>query len=146
MTVSDLPQVVMLENLIFSDPWPEDAFLEQTSGDNWTALVVESDSRIIGYGCYFWAGTKSHLTNMAVHPDYRRKSVAKRLLTDILRVVRKSGCDLMTLEVRAGNADAIAFYKAFDFIELYRRPNYYRRPVEEALVMVRYITDDEEEN
>ena len=144
MTDADLVDVLRLEKEIFSDPWPRDMFTEHATGGHWTALSAESAGKLVGYACYRIEEDKAHLTNMAVDPEYQRKSVAKRLLENILRIVQESGCELITLEVRASNSGAIAFYTAFGFVELYRQPNYYRRPVEEACVMVRYINDEDE--
>lgn len=144
MREEDLATVVKLERELFSDPWPRSAFQEQLDNIGWGAIVAESDSRIIGYACYYVVGDESHLTNIAVVDKYRRKSVAKRLLDNILRVVTDARCEFLLLEVRPSNAGAIAFYEKYDFKVLYRRPGYYRRPIEDALVMVRYLTSEED--
>ena len=47
---------------------------------------------------------------------------------------------ILLLEVRHSNVEARAFYEG-RFQELYRGRNYYRRPVEDALVMVRHICE-----
>lgn len=137
---ADIDQVQALEKGIFPDPWPRAAFEEQLRGPQWGAIVAESDGRVIGYACYLIVTTESHLTNLAVDPAYRRKSVAKRLLARILEIVNESQCEMLLLEVRTSNHAAISFYERFGFELLYRRPNYYRRPVEDALVMVRHLT------
>jgi ribosomal protein S18 acetylase RimI-like enzyme len=41
--------------------------------------------------------------------------------------------------------EARAFYEHFGFTLLHRRPNYYRHPVEDALVLVRYLKRDKED-
>lgn len=87
---------------------------------------------------------ESHLTNIAVTPEHRRKSVAKLLLERILQIVADLDCTLILLEVRPSNREAIGFYEKYGFDLLYRRPNYYRRPIEDALVMVRHLTDNED--
>ena len=139
MAERDLPQVVSLEEKIFPDPWPRSAFLEQVTDGDWGTIVAETDDRIIGYACYFIADSESHLTNIAVDSVCRRKSVARKLLEAILRIVQESGCEYLLLEVRPSNAEARAFYERFGFTLLYRMPNYYRHPVEDALVLVRYL-------
>ena len=139
MTESDIDRVTELESLIFPDPWPRAAFVEQLKDDSWGALVAEADGEIIGYACYLLVHNESHLTNIGVEKAWRRKSVARKLLERILQVIIERGCDILLLEVRPSNADARAFYAKHGFRELYRRPNYYRRPIEDALVMVRYL-------
>lgn len=139
MTKGDLPEVVAIEEQIFSDPWPRSAFAEQISGESWGAIVAEADDKIIGYACYYIVDGESHLTNIAVVPTYRRKSVAKRLLESILQIVRENKSEYLLLEVRPSNVTARAFYERCGFSLLYRRPKYYRQPVEDALVMVRRL-------
>ena len=142
MTKADLPQVVSLEKRIFPDPWPRSAFLEQIADEGWGAVVAEADGKIIGYACYFVVNAEARLTNIAVDPDSRRKSVASKLLEAILRIAQESGCEYLLLEVRPSNVEACAFYERFGFALLYRKPDYYRRPVEDALVLVRYFKHD----
>ncbi|UCE23243.1 MAG: ribosomal protein S18-alanine N-acetyltransferase [Candidatus Zixiibacteriota bacterium] len=143
-TLDDIPKVLRLERVIFPDPWSAAAFKEQVAGEGWGGIVAESDDEIIGYACYYIVANESHLTNMAVDPKYRRKSVAKRLLDNILQVVTEGGCEYIFLEVRPSNSGAIAFYEKCRFEVLYRRPNYYRQPVEDALVMGRHIAKAEQ--
>lgn len=146
MTEADIEVVAALEALIFPDPWPRAAFVDQLKDDNWGALVAESDGQIIGYACYLLVHNESHLINIGIEQAWRRKSVARRLLEHILRIIAERGCEILLLEVRPSNVEARAFYANHGFRELYRRPNYYRRPVEDALVMVRYLGQAQNEN
>ena len=41
----------------------------------------------------------------------------------------------LTLEVRVSNAPAIALYEKLGFVQVGRRPNYYRSPKEDALIL-----------
>ncbi len=141
MTVEDIPRIAALEQELFPDPWSENAFNEALAADDWGSLVALDDGKIVGYACYLIIDVESHLTNIAVVESYRRKSVAKQLLVHILRVVTEAECEYLLLEVRPTNTGAIAFYRRHGFHQLYRRPNYYRNPVEDALVMVCYLDD-----
>jgi len=145
MIGADIGRVMEMEREIFPDPWPRSAFTEQIDGDGWGAIVAVAACGVIGYGCYFTVDIEAHLTNIAVAPDYRRKSVAKSLLDTILQRAIEADCDYLLLEVRQSNDAARAFYEKHGFTVLYQRPNYYRRPVESALVMVRYLDQDREE-
>ena len=137
MRFSDMPEVEKLENDIFSDPWPKDAFeeyLDSLEAGGWVAAV---QSRIIGYACCWFDSGQTHLTNMAVAPAYRRKSVAKRLMDCILSLARERECELVYLEVRISNEAARRFYETLGFETVDRRIRYYEHPVEDALIMVR---------
>ncbi len=139
MTSEDVDRICEMEKQIFPDPWARAAFEEQLDLDGWGTLVAELDGGIVGYACYMMVANESHLTNIAVDPAWRRKSVAKALLDRILQTVIANECDILLLEVRLSNAEARAFYEKHGFKQLYRRPNYYRRPVEDAIVMVRHL-------
>jgi len=141
MTKSDLPVVDELEKAVFSDAWPSKTFREILADKAWCARVAEVDCSVIGYSCHIIIGREAHLANLAVHPEYRRKSVAKRLLEHIIQLARESRCEMVLLEVRPTNGSARAFYKKFEFVELFRKPNYYTSPVEDALVMVRWLEE-----
>jgi [ribosomal protein S18]-alanine N-acetyltransferase len=145
MTSRDLTEIVRLEALIFPDAWPESSFREMLADKDWGALVAETDGRIVGYACYLVVVDEAHVANIAVHPDYRRKSVAKRLLDRILGVAREESCVQVFLEVRPSNTAARTFYEHAGFVELYRRPRYYRQPVEDALVMVMKLPPDRDD-
>lgn len=146
MVERDIDLITSMEKIIFSDPWPRTAFVEQLKGPYWGGLVAEVEGNIVGYACYLIVADESHLTNIAVDPAWRRKSIAKLLLERILQVVAEFDCTLILLEVRPSNTEAIRFYEKYNFELLYRRPNYYRRPIEDALVMVRHLTDDKDMN
>ena len=145
MVLTDLDTVVALEQNIFPDPWSYNAFKEQVEDKGWGGFVAESECGIIGYACYYIAAMESHLTNIAVTEDFRRKSVAKLLLDNIFKVVKEQKCEFLLLEVRPSNKSAITFYEKYDFKLLYQRPRYYRNPLEDALVMVHYFEYDMEE-
>lgn len=139
MTGEDLATISRLEKEIFSDPWPARSFTEILDDPQWGALVAEHDGEIVGYACYMVVLDEAHLANIATVPSYRRKSVAKQLLERILDIVIDQECEILLLEVRPSNLEAIDFYRKYGFVDLYRRPNYYRRPIEDALIMVRYL-------
>ncbi len=140
LRTSDLRVIVKLEREVFPDPWPRSAFEDILRESGWYALVAEADTgEIAGYACYLIIGPEGHLANIAVAPAFRRKSVAKRLLDNILNAVEESECEYLLLEVRPSNSNALTFYEKQGFAFLYRRPNYYSRPVEDAIVLVRYL-------
>ena len=144
MSEEDLPLIAELELKIFPDPWSKNAFSEALGEDSWGAVVAEADGEVVAYACYLIIDVESHLTNIAVAESYRRKSVAKQLLDYILRVVTEANCEYLLLEVRPSNTEAVAFYRKHSFHQLYRRPNYYHNPVEDAQVMVYYLGNSQE--
>ena len=142
MKSTDLKAVMALEKAIFADAWPREAFLEHLEESGSGGLVVAIGSDIIGYACYQIAEDGVHLTNLAVAPEYRRKSVANGMLDHILGLARKQACDLIYLEVRLSNETALKFYRSAGFIEVDRVTDYYENPREDAVVMLVRVDDE----
>ena len=146
MLESDVDSITLLETRIFPDPWPKSAFLEELDKDYRGVIIADINGIISGYASYIISYGEAHLTNVAVEPKYRGKSIAKKLLNAILDIAKKADCEYVFLDVRPTNTAAISLYQKFGFAELYRRPNYYRNPVEDAVVMVKNLDPEDAGN
>ena len=82
---------------------------------------------------------EGQITNVAVHPDYRRRGLASAVLNSLMRYARSCHAESVTLEVRASNAAAIALYKKAGFSEVGRRRGFYTKPTEDAVLMTARI-------
>lgn len=139
MHKGDLREVLKLEASAFTDPWSKSVFEEFLPGGTGFGITVRAAQELIGYACYFIEPPQVHLTNLAVKPAARRKSVAKRLLDRILDVALDKGCGEIALEVRVSNEAAQRLYEREGFTVSGRLARYYDRPVEDAFVMSRRI-------
>lgn len=134
----DIDPILELEQDIFDDPWPREMFEDYLDLPDTHFLVARHDSEIVGYAILELEAEHGHLTNIAVARNWRRKSVAKRLMNRIFDIVSADGHETLVLEVRPSSTEALKLYERYGFREIYRRPNYYRRPVEEAIIMAAY--------
>lgn len=134
MLYSDLPEVLAIENVCFSDPWPEFAFLQTLGSASCYSRVAKKAGHVIGYLIGYVTGSEIHIANVAVSPAARRQGVAKQLLYDVLENA-DLGCNRAILDVRESNQPAIRLYEGLGFRTIGRRLRYYRHPVEDALVM-----------
>lgn len=136
MRVRDLSEILKIERLSFTTPWSRGAFLsELLENDRAYYLVARSGERPVGYiGVWIIAG-EGHITNVAVHPDFRRSGVGTRLLTAIGDLAREKGATRLTLEVRRSNAGAQRLYVALGFESAGIRRAYYRDNNEDAIIM-----------
>ena len=78
---------------------------------------------------------ESDMMNVAVHPDYRRKGIAEKLVMELVEALKKRDSRCLTLEVRASNEPARALYEKQGFVQVGLRKNYYRNPREDALIL-----------
>ena len=142
MSANDLKKVLEIEKISFTDPWPESAFREGLTYPLHNFVVADHEGEIAGYASYYIELGEARLTNIAVAPEYRRKSIAKRLIKYILEVTAGAGCNYIFLDVRPSNKTAIDLYRKFGFFKLYDRPDYYSSPREDAAVMVKHLNED----
>ncbi|GIW53511.1 MAG: hypothetical protein KatS3mg081_2866 [Gemmatimonadales bacterium] len=94
---------------------------------------------MVGYVFARVAGGEAEVLNLAVDPEHRLRGVGRSLLEQIIDRVARRGASLLFLEVRASNTEAQAFYRKMGFRQVGRRPNYYDRPREDALILAREI-------
>lgn len=136
MTAAHLPAVAALEKLCFpADPWSEELFRAALDNPSVSILLAQGgDGEILGYAVLSVVLDEGNLDNIAVAPDYRRRGVADALLS-VLTGFGRENLALLTLEVRASNAPAIALYKKHGFAAVGRRKNYYDAPREDAVLM-----------
>ena len=77
---------------------------------------------------------EGYITNVAVHPAYRRRGVATALLEQLEKYAESHDMSRITLEVRASNDKAIALYKKMGYKKEGVRPGFYDSPKEDALI------------
>lgn len=136
MKETDIPSVVEIENISFTAPWSETLFFNEIHNPRSIAKVaVIEDGRIVGYICANQVADEGHILNLAVHPDFRRKGIAKTLVADILKDLKEIACRLLYLEVRASNYSAKKLYEGFGFRVVGTRKGYYNEPKEDAVIM-----------
>ena len=78
---------------------------------------------------------ETDMMNVAVSPEARRRGIAQGLISALVEELKRRESHCLTLEVRASNIPAITLYEKLDFSQVGRRPNYYRNPKEDALIL-----------
>ncbi|MBL8091388.1 MAG: ribosomal protein S18-alanine N-acetyltransferase [Anaerolineales bacterium] len=136
MILVDLEQVVAIDQVSFSLPWPARSFqFELTDNPASRCWVVELDNKIIAMIVSWLILDELHVATIATHPDFRRQGIGKTLLTHALKSAREEGVTRSFLEVRESNQVAINMYKSFGFVEDGRRKEYYKDNHEDAILM-----------
>ena len=136
MKVEDLPEIVAIETASFETPWSETLFYNEIFKAIGVSRVARINGRVAGYLCANMIIDEGHILNLAVHPDYRGRGIASRLLKHMIDDMRDSNCRSIFLEVRTSNENALKMYAKFGFTHLGTRKAYYVSPVEDAVVMV----------
>jgi ribosomal-protein-alanine N-acetyltransferase len=149
LTGADLGALDVIERRCFPHPWSPAMYAEELrrgpdDGVHLAARDHTSGGRLVGAALAGRIGDSWHVMNVLVDPSARRRGIAARLVEELLRQTGELGAgEGWTLEVRAGNAGAIALYERLGFVNHGRRPGYYTDTGEDAFVMWRTPTDEE---
>lgn len=127
--------IAELEKLCFSDPWSEKSIASELSNPLSKWLVAMDGDVLCGYVGSQTVMGETDMMNIAVHPDYRRRGIAESLIQALVILLKEAGSHCLSLEVRASNEAAIALYTKQGFAQVGIRPNYYRNPRENALIL-----------
>ena len=98
-------------------------------------LVALLDGQLAGYVGSQTVLDEADMMNLAVDPACRRQGIARALVEALTAALAERGVRSLTLEVRASNEGAIALYRTLGFAQVGRRPNYYTKPREDALIL-----------
>ncbi len=96
----------------------------------------DRDRKVVGHGVLWLLGVDGELANLAVAPDARGRGRGGRFLDALMAEAKERGVRTLFLEVRDSNEPALALYRSRGFMEIHRRRGYYRRPVEDARVLM----------
>ena len=143
----DVDAVAAIEAISFSDPWSRASFASLVGNPQVLFAVADaappSDApAVVGYVVAWFAADEAEIANLAAAPSVRGRGVGAALLDAALAEATHRGATAVYLEVRESNAAARALYASRDFAEVGRRRNYYRRPLEDALVLRRDLPAD----
>ena len=136
--------VIAIEQQTNHRPWSLGLFMGELRMPTSRAYVVAMDRHhVVGFGGLMVTGEEGHVTNIAVHPDFRRLGIAARMMVATMREAIDRGVIAVTLEVRTSNAAAQELYRRFGFAPGGIRRNYYADLGEDALIMWALEVDGE---
>lgn len=78
-------------------------------------LVGEADGRLIASAMAGYDGHRGWVNYLAIAPDMRGRGLGTALMREIEQQLIALGCPKLNLQVRAGNTDAIAFYRRLGY-------------------------------
>jgi len=140
--LDDIDAILALQELSpEAASWTAADYRSVLSADGTTCLLAEESAgqRPVGFLLARKVADEMEILNLAVAPAYRRRGTARRLVGEVLARAQARGARQCWLELRASNLAALSFYRTAGFVEGYRRREYYRNPVEDAVVLVRRL-------
>lgn len=136
MALQDLEQVIAIDQVSFSLPWPVRSFqFELTDNEASRCWVAEQDGRVVAMLVGWFIIDELHVATIATHPDFRGRGIGRDILLYALCAARDEGAVKSFLEVRESNEVAQNMYRSFGFVEDGRRKEYYKDNGEDAILM-----------
>lgn len=137
MEITDLDQVLPIEEENFSVPWTANGFFTFLIRDDALFLVAEEGEEILGYCGSIISLDEADITNVCVREKARRRGIGRMLVEQLIRETKKAGVFTWHLEVRQSNESAIHLYESLGFVRDGLRKGYYEEPKEDAVLMSR---------
>lgn len=136
LDIGDLRPLLEIEQLSFPTPWSGEVYLYELQQNHlahyWGCFVGE---RLAAFGGFWQIVDEAHVSNVAVHPDFRGHGLGECLMRCLMAQGLAQGLKRMTLEVRDGNIIAQNLYLKLGFRQEGRRKGYYTDNGEDALIM-----------
>jgi ribosomal protein S18 acetylase RimI-like enzyme len=136
-TPTDFEPLYAIEELCFQPPlrFPRAymrRIIDNSDSATWIAEeIAEESKRMAGVGIVEWAGPAddryAYIQTLEVAPEYRRRGIARELLTRLEQPARSAGAAAIWLHVDAENAPAIRLYQLHGYIKQGREEHYYAR-------------------
>ena len=140
MRKEDIEGVHMVEVDCFDDPWSKKSLMDELKNNLARYLVAELDSVIVGYVGVWFVVDEGHITNVAVHSNYRGQRIGDRLVEEMVKLCKSEGLVSMTLEVRSSNTVAQNLYRKYGFKMAGVRKEYYSDR-EDAIIMWNQLSE-----
>jgi [ribosomal protein S18]-alanine N-acetyltransferase len=132
-----LRSILKIEARVYPRPWSGSLFLsEMAQKSTRSYIVAKYNNEVVGYAGMMFTGPESHVTNIAVDPDFHSAKIGSRMLLHICTEAVARGADTISLEVRVSNDKAQAMYEKFGFGIVSIRRGYYIETNEDAYVMI----------
>ena len=144
MKTEDIPALVELDKTAFPRPWTENMFLNELRNERAHYWVLRTRGRVTGYGGFWSVAGECHITNIAVHEEFRHVGQGRAMMEHLIAMAKLYGAHGITLEVRPSNTVAIGLYRDHGFVTEGRRKHYYEDG-EDALIMWYHFPDYNQE-
>ena len=136
----DIVAITEIEREAFSDPWSARSFRDALEHPAvYFGCARSDDGAVLGYVVAWFVADEGEIANLAVSPEGWGSGIGRALLDAALDEAARRNVESVYLEVRDSNARARRLYQSRGFEEVGRRKGYYRRPVEDAIVLRRTV-------
>ena len=138
----DAEEILKIELESFSSPWSLASISDAIKSSNTATYKVEdNDKKICAFAVLMFNYDEGELLNIAVSGAYRRMGLGAHLLSFVMKEAERKGVAAVYLEVRESNTGARNLYRSAGFTEIGVRKKYYQNPTEDAVLMMKKISE-----
>lgn len=142
LPAEDAPLAAEVERIsLGEEAWSAQGILD-TVALNGHYLAAYIEDTFVGHGGFTVVLDEGYITNIAVHPDFRRKGIAHTLTESMKNEAQRLELSFLTLEVRESNLAAIRLYEKAGFRVVGKRKGFYSDPKEDAILMTFYLKEE----
>lgn len=138
MNVSHVEGIFEVSKLSLPEAWNIESIEKELSNKLAKYLVALDGNTVIGFVGMWIVFDEGDITNIAVHPAYRKQGIGNLLMNSLIALCKENNITSLTLEVRESNLPAQNLYKKHEFTEEGIRKNFYDNPKENAIIMWRH--------
>jgi ribosomal-protein-alanine N-acetyltransferase len=135
MVKEDAAGVEIVEKASFGMPWSRQSFWEAAVNKDAYYLLALDENEIVGYAGTWLVADEAHIMNVAIAPMHRTMGLGRKMMVELIRIVKEKGITAMTLEVRPSNTVARKLYEKMGFKSVGLRKGYYEDNKEDAMIM-----------
>lgn len=121
-----IDDILEIEKLSFQEPWTRDMFERELSLPMSRFFIFKCNNRIAGYTVGWLILDEAHITNIAVHPEFRNRGLGRKALDFLVEDMYIKGARKALLEVRETNTAANKLYRSAGFKVVGFREKYYK--------------------
>jgi ribosomal-protein-alanine N-acetyltransferase len=133
MPESEFSQVLQIESRASTTPWSLEDLYRHKNQSNCVFMVVETGTRLVGFMLYEFHEEMLRVIKLAVDPQYQRCGVGFLMVARLFDKLGRTRHHI-EMEVRENNVQGQRFLKACGFKATAVRPQWFKTPVEDALV------------
>lgn len=135
MAYEHIDGIMEIEKECFAIPWSRKSVEDELSNKLAIYVVALFNGKVVGYGGMWHVVTEGHITNIAVHKDYRQQGIGDSIVKELIKIADEKEMIGLTLEVRKSNEPALMLYKNNGFKLEGIRKEYYEDNKEDAYIM-----------
>ena len=146
MTLEMAAEGNVLESKCFTVPTSENLLRTELLKPEAIYFAAVSEGKLVGYAGMQSVLDEGYMMDICVDPERRREGIARALMEKLLEGAEKAELSFVTLEVRTSNEPAKALYAALGFEQVGVRRDYYTAPVENALLLTKYLRKEKSDD